>query len=54
MVAFQISFRIRHQGFQENKEGLKLNRTHQLLVCADAVNLLGETMHEGSLSIQPR
>jgi hypothetical protein len=30
---------------QENQVGLKLNGTHQLLVCADGINLLGNNMH---------
>jgi hypothetical protein len=42
LFKFAIQYAIRK--VQENQVGLKLNETHQLLVCDDDVNLLGDNM----------
>jgi hypothetical protein len=34
-----------HQEILKNQIGLELNRTHQLLVCTDDVNLLGNSIN---------
>jgi hypothetical protein len=44
-IAFQFCFRICHQEVQENEIGMELNGTHQLLVYADDINLLGDSVN---------
>ena len=43
MVSFPLEYTIRR--VQVNQDGLKLNGTHQLLVYADDVSILGGSVH---------
>jgi hypothetical protein len=41
---FSFALRCTIRRVQENQEGLKLNGAHQILACADDINLVGETI----------
>ena len=44
-LVFNFALEYAFRRVQVNQDGLKLNGTHQLLVYADVVNILGGSMH---------
>jgi hypothetical protein len=47
---FAIEYAIRK--LQENREGLKLNRAHQLLACADDADVQSENINTSNITTE--
>ena len=45
LLLFNFAWECAIRRFEGNQDGLKLNGTHKLLVYADDVNILGESVH---------
>ena len=44
-LIFSLPLKYANERVQVNQEGLKLNGTHQLLVYADDINIMGGNIH---------
>jgi hypothetical protein len=52
-MVFNFALEYANRNVQENQVGLELNGTHQLLVSADVINLLGDSVNAISRTQKP-